>query len=93
LLLGKKIRNLKVNLQYLRDTDKREVDFLVTVDNKPWFAVEVKLADAKLSSHLLYFKQRLAIPFVYQVVRKHGVDKLEKGTRIISAGKFLTGLV
>ena len=77
----------------MRDVDKREVDFLVTIGGKPWFAVEVKLNDATLSPHILYFKERLSIPFVYQVVKKGGVDKIEKGARIISAGKFLSGLV
>ncbi len=27
---------------YLRDRDGREVDFLVLLDSKPWFAVEAK---------------------------------------------------
>jgi hypothetical protein len=83
----------KAELYYLRDVDKREVDFLVTIGGKPWFAVEVKLNDTTLSPHILYFKERLLIPFVYQVVKKSGVDKIEKGARIISAGKFLSGLV
>jgi len=30
---------------------------------------------------------------VYQVVKKSGVDRLEKGARILSAGKFLSGLI
>ncbi len=80
-------------LYFLRDVDKREVDFLVTMGGRPWFAVEVKLNDAALSPHLLYFKERLSIPFVYQVVKRSGIDRLEKGARIISAGKFLTALV
>lgn len=83
----------KAELYFLRDVDKREVDFLVTIGGKPWFAVEVKLNDSALSPHILYFKERLSIPFVYQVVKKSGVDKLEKGTRILSAGKFLSGLI
>jgi len=83
----------KAELYYLRDVDKREVDFLVTIGGKPWFAVEVKLNDATLSPNIQYFKERLSIPFVYQVVKKSGVDRIEKGTRIISAGKFLSGLV
>ena len=83
----------KAELYYLRDVDKREVDFLVTIGGKPWFAVEVKLNDATLSPNIQYFKERLSIPFVYQVVKKSGVDKIEKGARIISAGKFLAGLV
>jgi predicted AAA+ superfamily ATPase len=45
----------RAELSYLRDVDKREVDFLVTIDGKPWFAVEVKLNDTVLSPNLLYF--------------------------------------
>lgn len=83
----------KAELYYLRDVDKREVDFLVTINKKPWFAIEVKLNDTSLSPALLYFRDRLAIPYVYQVVKKDKIDKLEKGARIISAGKFLSGLI
>ncbi|MBI5409846.1 MAG: ATP-binding protein [Nitrospirae bacterium] len=83
----------KTELHYLRDVDKREVDFLVTIDGKPWFAVEAKINDASLSPHLTYFREKLAIPFVYQVVKKTGIDRLEKQARIISAGKFLSGLI
>ena len=83
----------KTDLHFLRDVDKREVDFLVTIDGKPWFAVEVKMNDIALSPHLIYFRDKLSIPFVYQVTKKDGVDKLEKQTRIISAAKFLPGLI
>jgi uncharacterized protein len=55
---------------------------------KPWFAFEAKLKDTDLSPHLLNFKERLSIPYVYQVVKKTAVDKIEKGSRIVSAGKF-----
>jgi predicted AAA+ superfamily ATPase len=82
----------KAELYFLRDVDKREVDFLVTVKGKPWFAVEAKLNNERLSPHLLYFKDRLNIPFCYQVVKTAGVDRFEKGVRIISAGKFLGGI-
>ncbi|MFH1103090.1 MAG: AAA family ATPase [Pseudomonadota bacterium] len=83
----------RAELYYLRDVDKREVDFLVTISKKPWFAVEVKLNDTMLSPSLLYFKDRLSIPHVYQVVKKENTDRVEKGARIISAAKFLAGLV
>lgn len=65
----------------------------MTIDSKPWFAVEAKLNDTSLSPHLLYFKERLAIPYVYQVVKTDNIDKLEKDARIISASKFLSGLI
>ncbi|MBI3813328.1 MAG: ATP-binding protein [Nitrospinae bacterium] len=83
----------KADLCYLRDVDKREVDFLVTIDRKPWFAVEAKLNDTTLSHSLIYFRDRLSIPYIYQVVKKDKTDRLEKDARIISAGKFLAGLI
>jgi predicted AAA+ superfamily ATPase len=83
----------RAELSYLRDVDKREVDFLVTIDGRPWFAVEVKLNDTALSPNLLYFRDRLSIPYIYQVVKKDKVDLLEKGVRVVSAGRFLAGLI
>ena len=83
----------RAELYFLRDVDKREVDFLVTIDAKPWFAVEAKLSDTNLSPNLLYFKERLSVPYVYQTVKREKIDRLEKGARIISAGKFLSGLI
>ncbi|MBN1474959.1 MAG: ATP-binding protein [Syntrophaceae bacterium] len=83
----------RAELYYLKDVDKREVDFLMTIDGKPWFAVEVKLNDTALSPNLLYFRDRLSIPYVYQVVKKDKVDLLADGARILSAGRFLAGLI
>ncbi len=58
----------KFELGYLRDKEKREVDFLVARDGKPWFLVEVKQRDESISSSLKYFQQQLAAPFAFQVV-------------------------
>jgi uncharacterized protein len=55
-------------LRYLRDTLKREVDFLVVRDRKPWFLVEVKNSDTKLSAALEYFKAQTGAPHAFQVV-------------------------
>lgn len=82
----------KTELFYLRGTDGKEVDFLVTHDRKPWFAVEAKLSETAPSPQLRYFKERLQIPYAYQVIRKSGVDILRDGIRIISADKFLGGV-
>lgn len=83
----------KANLYFLRNVDKKEVDFLVTIDSKPWFCVEVKLQETTPEPSLFYFRERLDIPFCYQVVKKKDVDLLNKGIRIISANKFLSGLI
>lgn len=82
----------KTELFYLRGTDGKEVDFLVTHDRKPWFAVEAKLSETAPSPQLRYFKERLQIPYTYQVIRKASVDILREGIRIISADKFLGGV-
>jgi len=58
----------KFELGYLRDKEKREIDFLVARDGKPWFLVEVKQRDESISSSLKYFQQQLAVPFAFQVV-------------------------
>ncbi len=80
------------DLFYLRDIEGREVDFLVTVNRKPWFAVEVKQSDTALHKPLLYFGERLRIPFLYQVVRQPNVDVLQGRVRIVSADTFLSAL-
>lgn len=57
----------KMELRYIRDTDKREVDFVVLKNKAPLFAVECKLKDQAASSHLYYFQERTKIPKFYQV--------------------------
>jgi uncharacterized protein len=60
---------VKMELRFLRDTDGREVDFVVLEKKKPLFAVECKSGERKPSSHLRYFQQRTPIPMFYQVHR------------------------
>lgn len=55
-------------LRYLRDKQKREVDFLVVRDRKPWFLVEVKLSEKTLSSSLAYFQAQVKAPLAFQIV-------------------------
>lgn len=83
----------KAELCFLRDIEGREVDFLVTVDKKPWFAVEVKNTDKTVSSNMKYFGTKLNIPFQYQVIGESGIDFMQNNVRVISADKFLSGLV
>ena len=55
-----------MELRYLRDTDKREVDFVVLKDRKPLFAVECKSGDKAIGPALHYFAERTPIPHFYQ---------------------------
>ena len=83
----------KAELWYIGDVEGREVDFLVTLEGKPWFAVEVKVSDGTPSKHLHYFAGKLRIPFLYQVVGTAGIDVIQADIRIISADRFLSGLI
>ncbi len=57
----------KMELRFLRDTDLREIDFVVLKEKKPLFAVECKTGESHISKHIHYFKNRTEIPKFYQV--------------------------
>ena len=58
-----------MELRYLRDIDKREVDFVVIKNKKPIFAVECKSGEKAISPSIHYFAERTDIPLFYQVHR------------------------
>ena len=56
-------------LWFVRDKEKREVDFLITRDNHPWFLVEAKLSHKdNISKNLFYFHEKLKTKHAFQVV-------------------------
>lgn len=55
-------------LRYIRDIHKREVDFVVVRDKKPWCLVEVKVTDTHFAPALEYFKGKTKAPHAFQVV-------------------------
>ena len=57
----------QMELQFIRDQAKREIDFVVVKENKPLFAVECKSGQGKLSPNIAYFAKRSSIPIFYQV--------------------------
>lgn len=56
-----------MELRYIRDTDKREIDFVVLKENKPLFAVECKAGDREIPQSMFYFSERTKIPSFYLV--------------------------
>lgn len=85
-------------LFYLRDKEKREVDFLVTKDKSPWFLVEGKLSNNQgISKNLLYYWKLLKVPHAFQVV--YDMDYIDrncfdaKEPIIVPAMTFLSQLV
>jgi len=58
----------KFELGYLRDKEKREVDFLVARDGKPWFLAEVKYKERSMSPALRFYQDQVKAPFAFQLI-------------------------
>jgi uncharacterized protein len=56
-----------MELRFVRDSQSRELDFVVVRNNKPEFAVECKTGERDLSRNISYFAERTNIPYFYQV--------------------------
>jgi hypothetical protein len=72
----------RMELRFLRDTDGREVDFVVLRDRKPVVAIEAKTGERAPSPAIRYFKTRTAIPQWYQV-HLGTEDVLVDGVRVL----------
>lgn len=58
------------NLFYVRDREKREVDFLITDRHKVYALIECKLRADGIDSSLRYFSERLKPKYAVQVMRE-----------------------
>ena len=56
----------RMDLRFVRDSQGRELDFVVTRNNRPEFAVECKMGEKQISRNIAYFAQRTDIPLFYQ---------------------------
>ena len=62
-------QGFRMELRYLRDTDRREVDFVVLRGSRPQFAVECKSGERTIGRAVHYFAERAPIPRFFQVHR------------------------
>ncbi len=82
----------RMDLRFLRDTDKREIDFVVLKEGRPVFAVECKTGDRGVNPALFYYKERTEIPKFYQV--HMGKKDYEKGgIRVLPVHAFCKELL
>lgn len=58
------------SLNFLRDKNQREVDFIITKDQDPWMLIECKTRDQSVSKPLYYFQEKTKAPFSFQVVKE-----------------------
>jgi hypothetical protein len=85
-------------LYFIRDKEKREVDFLVTKNDQPWFLVEAKYSgNNSISENLYRFQKQLNASHAFQVVFNTEYVSadcfLEKTPVIIPASTFLSQLI
>lgn len=73
----------KMELRYLRDTNNREIDFVVVQNKKPIFAVECKSGDRSVGPSLHYFRERTNIPKFYQVHMKERDYVVDGNIRVL----------
>ena len=81
-----------VALQYVRDRDGREVDFLIVKDGQPWQLVEVKWGEADPSPHLRRFFAEDQLRRVQVVGTLTEARSFPDGLRVEPAAEYLTGL-
>lgn len=80
-------------LRYVRDKEKREVDFLVTESGKPYLLLEAKHSGLGFSPSLMYFSERLKPDHAVQLARQAPPDLARKGPSgalLVSASRFLS---
>ena len=83
-----------LQLNYFRDTDKREIDFIISQRGVPLQAIECKLQERGISHHLKYFKKKFPDTECIQVHRKISGEYLSKeGIRATDWRSFLRHLV
>ncbi len=81
---------LSYRLKHLRDKEKHEVDFVITLDDEVDQLLEAKWADTTISAGLKYFSERLKPK--KPSVQLLGIESLpyeKNGIRVVSATGFL----
>lgn len=82
-----------IELRYFRDTDGREVDFIVTENRLPKWAIEVKTSDQEISQPLKYFKAKFPKVEAFQISLEGKKDYISKdGIRVLPWHQFLPQL-
>ncbi len=84
----------RFTLSFIRDKEKREVDFLVTRGGRPFLLVEAKHGDSAPSAALVHFARQLRPARAIQLVAAPGVQEwfaVSHGERglMVSADRFL----
>jgi hypothetical protein len=71
------------SLHFIKDKEKREVDFLLADSGTPFLLIEAKLSDAQPAKPLLAFQNRLGVPAVQLIDAGDGYRVINNGAHKI----------
>jgi predicted AAA+ superfamily ATPase len=82
-------------LRFVRTKERREVDFVVLRDRKPWMLVECKTGEAEPAKDLIAFTRILKPRHSVQLIADESIERLyaEHGIIVLGYERFLSGLV
>lgn len=80
------------NLHYLRDKEGREVDFVVTLNRRVHWLIEVKTSDDDIGTSLKYYTAKLRPKESLQLVLKLDRAQEKAGIRILPLSPWLEAL-
>ncbi|MFZ1986924.1 MAG: DUF4143 domain-containing protein, partial [Desulfatitalea sp.] len=83
------------SLHFIKDKEKREVDFLVVKSGKPFLLIEAKLSDTQPSKPLISFQNTLRISAVQLTQEGKGFRAIPNGSNkilVAPAWQWLAGL-
>jgi hypothetical protein len=80
----------KYELNYLRDKNGHEIDFVIIKNNKPVCLIEAKLNDTNRSKSFYFYKERLNISHCVQLITTNVKSSTKDGILISSAFDWLS---
>ena len=81
-----------LDLHFVRDKEKREVDFLITKQKKPWILIETKLKSTNVGPSIHYFADNLQVKHKFLVVANLAEPGMAGDVHVIDAPSFLNSL-
>lgn len=78
-------------LHYLRDQDRREVDFVITKSLQPVALIEVKLHETNWQSSLDYYAWRFQVPS-FILTEKSDIRRVDANKWIVPAYRFFDAI-
>lgn len=87
----------KFELTYMRNKERKEIDFLILENNKPFLPIEIKLTDPAPTENWRHFMPHIECKVGLQIIKPSGHHSSHTypfgEIRVISADQFLSTLI